>query len=147
MSDHSSVDVLIEHARLRLDVDACRRIIEYVAASEKATIGSITVILADHQTVRDLNRQYLRHDFDTDVLSFDYREDPHEDLDGEIFIDLDTARERHEEFGADFEEEAFRYVIHGLLHLIGYSDDNPEQTMKMRVVEDRYLAETKHAWA
>lgn len=114
-----------------------------VLTGEGAEPVYIGVILTDHETVLDLNRTYLQHDYLTDVLSFDLSEseDAHA-IEGEVYVDLDTALERHEEFGVSFEEEVRRYVIHGVLHLLGYDDATPEEKAAMHALEDKYLGFT-----
>lgn len=134
--------ILIEqdHPRLRVDETVLARIIARVIEGEGGTLRSLGVILADHETVLDLNRTYLSHDYHTDVLSFSLAE-PDETgvVEGEVYVDLDTAEERHAEFGTTFEAEVYRYVVHGLLHLLGYDDATPEDKAAMHAREDRYL--------
>ncbi len=95
----------------------------------------------DHAAVLALNRRHLGHDYLTDVLSFSLvdEDDPPGAVEGEVYVDLDTAAERCAEFGATFEQEAARYAVHGLLHLIGYDDATAEGRAAMRACEDRYL--------
>ncbi len=126
------------HPTLRLDEAALRRLILCVVEAEARTVDYLGIILADHQTVRDLNRTYLAHDYLTDVLSFPLGETD-DAIDGEVYVDLDTAAERHEAFANSFEDEARRYVVHGLLHLMGYPDVTPAEKHAMRRLEDRYL--------
>lgn len=126
------------HPDLRLDESALTRLLLCVLAGEEATLRDVTVVLADHETVRELNRAYLEHDYDTDVISFPLNDEQGE-VDGEVYVDLDTAQERHAEFGASFEEEAQRYAVHGLLHLIGYTDSTAAERAAMRALEQRYL--------
>ena len=121
-----------------------RRLIERVCSGEDRTIADLSIVLADHATVRDLNRRYLSHDYETDVLSFPLGEDEGSGVDGELYIDLDTAQERHAEFDGSFEDEVARYVVHGLLHLMGYSDASPTERQLMRAREDRYLEEWRN---
>lgn len=132
------LQVEVQHGRLDLPVDRCRSLLEHVLQEEKARVSRLTLILADHATVLDLNRRYLGHDFYTDVLAFDYS-DENDRIEGEIYVDLDTALERCSEFDAAFEVEALRYAVHGLLHLIGYSDETPSGKEEMEALEDRYL--------
>jgi probable rRNA maturation factor len=127
------------HSTLRLDEDALRRLIACVVEAEARTVRYLGIILADHETVLDLNRTYLAHDYLTDVLSFSLAEAGDDALDGEVYVDLDTAAEQHETFGTSFEEEAQRYVVHGLLHLMGYDDAAPAAQHAMRRLEDHYL--------
>jgi rRNA maturation RNase YbeY len=127
------------HPERRLDEEALRTLISAMADDENCTLGSITIVLTDHETVLALNRDYLGHDYITDVLSFDLSEAPGQ-VEGEIYVDLDTAAERCEEFDSTFEEEAHRYVAHGLLHLIGYDDTTPDERAAMRRLENHYLS-------
>ncbi len=134
-----SVEIAQAHPSRRLDAARLRRLIRHVAQAEGCRLHALSLVLADHATVRDLNRTYLGHDYLTDVLSFPMNDAP-DVIEGEVYVDLDTAAERHAEFGASFEEEACRYVIHGLLHLAGHDDATPEERAAMRALENRYLA-------
>jgi len=127
------------HPERHLDDEPLRALLRTIATEEDCTLGAVTVVLADHETVLRLNRDYLGHDYLTDVLSFDLSESS-ERVDGEIYVDLDTAAERHAEFDTTFEREVHRYAAHGLLHLIGYDDSSPEERALMRRLEDRYLS-------
>jgi rRNA maturation RNase YbeY len=130
------------HPHLRVEEEALRRRIRRVAEGEDARLAALTVVLTGHDDVLELNREHLEHDYVTDVLSFALSEDD-ASVSGEIYVDLDTARERHEEFDASFEEEVHRYVVHGLLHLMGYDDRTSEGEAAMRRREDRYLRVNK----
>ena len=116
-------------------------VVNRVTEGEEARIEYLGVILADHETVLELNQRYLDHDYVTDVLSFPLRatEDSQGTVEGEIYVDLDTAAERAPEFDATYEEETCRYVIHGLLHLLGYDDRTDHGQEVMRELERRYL--------
>ena len=111
-----------------------------VLAAEGRTVDYLGIILADHDTVLGLNRTYLAHDYLTDVLSFPLGDADADAIDGEVYVDLDTAAEQHAAFSVSFEEEARRYVVHGLLHLIGYDDATDAGRQAMRRLEDQYLA-------
>jgi rRNA maturation RNase YbeY len=97
-------------------------------------------VFADHERVRDLNERFLQHDHDTDVLSFTLEERADRTVDGEIYVDLDTAEEQARELGLPFRSEVVRYVVHGLLHLLGYDDSTREGTRIMREKEEHYLS-------
>lgn len=137
--DRPALQIEQIHATLQLDEAALRTLIRHVVHAEEHTLGMVNVILADHDTVLTLNREHLGHDYLTDVLSFDLSDTPGR-VEGEVYVDLDTAAERHDEFDTSFEEEGRRYVVHGLLHLIGYDDNTPDAQAIMRRLEDRYLA-------
>ncbi len=143
MNPEADTPLLIEntHPRLRLDEEALRRLVQCVLDAEGRTAAYLGIILADHDTVLDLNRTYLAHDYLTDVLSFPLNDDTAGAVDGEVYVDLDTAAEQHETYTVSFEEEARRYVVHGLLHLLGYDDATDDARAAMRHLEDRYLGE------
>ncbi len=129
------------HRELLLNEEQIREVVASAVVGEGFSIRELSIVLADHETVRDLNREWLGHDYETDVVSF-----PLDDaalaeglVDGEIYVDLDTAAERAPDFATSFENEALRYVIHGLLHLMGYDDSTGEKREAMRRLEDRYL--------
>jgi probable rRNA maturation factor len=132
------VDVTIEHATRSVDPEQMVALVERVVHGENKTLRHVSIVCGDHDLVRHLNREYLDHDYNTDVLSFSLTETP-DVVDGEVYIDLDTAAERHEEFGESFEREAARYVVHGVLHLCGYDDATPEDKQHMHDLEDEYL--------
>ena len=135
------VEVHHAHPDRRLDEAAVRAVVEAVCAGEGVTAASVGVVLGDHALVHDLNREWLGHDYPTDVVSFVLDEDARarDALDGEVYVDLDTAAERAPEFGATMEHEALRYVAHGVLHLAGHDDATDAQRDAMRALEDRYL--------
>ena len=118
-----------------------RAVVAAVCEGEGVTAESVGVILADHRAVHDLNREWLGHDYETDVVSFVLDEDAQAEgrIDGEVYVDLDTAAERAPEFGVSMAHEALRYVAHGVLHLAGHDDATDEQRAAMRALEDRYL--------
>ena len=118
-----------------------RATVARVVEGEGFVIQELSIVLADNATVHELNREWLGHDYETDVVSFSLDEAALADrrIDGEIYVDLDTAAERAPDFGASFEAETLRYVLHGLLHLMGHDDATEGQRSAMRALEDRYL--------
>lgn len=128
------------HPSHRLAEGPLRELVRHVIEEEGCSLRTLTIVLADHATVLALNREYLDHDYHTDVLSFPLGAEDKDVVEGEVYVDLDTAYERHGEFGTSFEEEAKRYVVHGVLHLIGYDDTRPEEKVHLRRLEDRYLS-------
>jgi rRNA maturation RNase YbeY len=130
-----------DHPSLALDEKTLDRLVRYTVDAEGASLVHVSLVLTDHETVRRLNQDYLDHDYNTDVLSFSLRaEDEATDaVEGEVYVDLDTAAERHEEFDTSFEREAYRYVVHGVLHLLGYDDATESGQEAMRVQEDDVL--------
>ena len=111
-----------------------------IAASYGFTIGEMNYIFCDDEYLLGINRQYLGHDYYTDIITFDSREDPaSKRLDGDIFISVDTVRANGEEYGEGFEREIMRVVAHGLRHLCGEDDLTEAQQKKMRAAENKAL--------
>ena len=133
------ISVSNTHDTLRLDEALVIALVRHTCAEEGASIDDLGVVLSDHATVLELNKTYLSHDYITDVLSFPLNDPDGTAVDGEIYVDLDTALERHAEFGVTFQAEACRYIVHGLLHLLGYDDGTPAEKNTMRMKEDQYL--------
>ena len=131
------------HQTRTLEAAQVRTLVARMAAAEDVPIDEVSIVLADHATVLELNRRFLDHDYVTDVLSFPLGENDGAGLTGEVYVDLDTAAERHAEFGASFTDEALRYVIHGVLHLMGYTDSTEEGRQAMRAKEDHYLVQAR----
>lgn len=134
-----------DHPSLSLDDSTLKRLVHHVIEEEDGSLVHLSLVLTDHATVRELNRSYLDHDYNTDVLSFSLGPEETEGrrtpVEGEVYVDLDTARERHEEFNTTFEREAYRYVVHGILHLLGHDDRTESGRETMRTKEDQYLAD------
>lgn len=137
--EDTGLEIILDHSSLEIPVDVLQEKLQHAAHSEGFAIGSVNVILSHKAAVHRLNREFLGHDYPTDVVSFPLNDSPDEPLEGEIHVDLDTALERAEEFDATFEREAMRYAIHGFLHLMGYNDTTAEERAVMRELEDRYL--------
>jgi probable rRNA maturation factor len=100
--------------------------------------AAISLAIVDDPTIHELNRRHLNHDWPTDVLSF-VLEDDDTHLDGEVIISADTAASAADEVGVASSEEQLLYVIHGMLHLVGYCDKSADEARDMRAAEDRYL--------
>ena len=102
--------------------------------------ADISLAIVDDETIHQLNRQYLGHDYPTDVLSFVLDErDGH--LEGEVIISADTAASEAAEAGWPAAAEQLLYVTHGSLHLVGYRDKSTADAEQMRAAEKRYLSE------
>jgi probable rRNA maturation factor len=100
--------------------------------------ASISLVVVDDPTIHDLNRRYLDHDYPTDVLSFPL-EDRGDYLEGEVVASADTAAREALNQGCTAADELTLYIIHGLLHLVGYRDKSAEEASRMRAAEKHYL--------
>lgn len=114
------------------------RWLKLVAESEIRRLGDVNIIFCSDPYILDINLRYLQHDYFTDIITFDYCEG--EKVSGDLFISVDTVRENALTYGAGFEEELHRVIVHGLLHLIGYDDHSEADRKVMRSKEDYYLS-------
>lgn len=112
--------------------------IEKLAESENRTLGDISYILCSDNYLLEINRQYLNHDYFTDVITFDYSED--NVISGDIFISVDTVADNAKEYNVTFEKELERVMVHGVLHLVGYNDKSDSEVKQMRAKENQYLS-------
>ncbi|MBR6117654.1 MAG: rRNA maturation RNase YbeY [Paludibacteraceae bacterium] len=118
-----------------------RRIIRWiraVAADYGFSVGNINYIFCSDERELAVNREFLGHDYYTDVITFDYS--TASTLNGDIFISLDTVRSNAEMVGCSFEQELHRILIHGVLHLTGQGDKTPETKAQMTEKEEKALA-------
>lgn len=111
--------------------------IRAVAARYGKQVGDVAYIFCDDAKILEVNRQYLQHDYYTDIITFDYCEG--NTLHGDIFVSLDTVRSNAAEFGATFDNELHRILIHGILHLCGQADKTPEARAEMTRKENDAL--------
>ena len=112
--------------------------VKAVAASYGKRVGEIAYIFVDDEKILEVNRQYLGHDYYTDIITFDYCEG--DVISGDLFISLDTVRTNAERVGATYEEELHRVIIHGILHLCGINDKGPGEREIMEAAKDKALA-------
>ena len=112
--------------------------IKAVAASAGRKVGEIGYLFVDDEKILEVNREYLGHDYYTDVITFDYDED--DTVSGDIVISLDTVRSNAQLFGKTYEEELYRVIIHGILHLCGINDKGPGEREIMEAAENKALA-------
>ncbi|EFC71086.1 rRNA maturation RNase YbeY [Prevotella sp. oral taxon 299] len=112
--------------------------IKQVAQSYGKKVGDIGYMFVDDEKILEVNREYLQHDYYTDIITFDYCEN--DELNGDLVISLDTVRTNAELFGKTYEEELYRVIIHGVLHLIGINDKGPGEREIMEAAENKALA-------
>ncbi|MCI6144244.1 MAG: rRNA maturation RNase YbeY [Alloprevotella sp.] len=112
--------------------------IKAVAASYGKKVGEVAYIFCDDEKILEVNRQYLNHDYYTDIITFDYCTD--HIVSGDLFISLDTVRSNAEAFGKTYDEELHRVIIHGILHLCGINDKGPGEREIMEAAENKALA-------
>jgi rRNA maturation RNase YbeY len=108
-----------------------------LARSEGKALKDISVVFTDDDYLLEVNKQYLNHDYYTDVITFDYSVFP--EVSGDIMISLDRVKENADTLSVSFQEELNRVVYHGLLHLCGYKDKSAADEKLMRKKENYYL--------
>ena len=112
--------------------------VKRVAASYGRKVGDVAYIFCDDEEILRVNRQYLQHDYYSDIVTFDYDED--DVISGDLFISLDTVRTNAEQLGLPYEQELNRVIIHGILHLCGINDKGPGEREIMEAAENKALA-------
>ena len=112
--------------------------LKVVAEKEGKKLGDISFLFCSDPHILEVNRQYLNHDFYTDIITFDYCEG--DILSGDIVISIDTVKANATHYGVSFEDELDRVMVHGVLHLIGYDDATDIQVAEMRRKESEYIA-------
>ena len=135
-----------------IDSHELERVAERALEAEGvAKPAELSVMLADDATVRELNHRYRDTDATTDVLSFSQAEGddfaqpegtaPHL---GDVIISVDTARRQAAEFGVPLQDEVAHLLVHGVLHLLGYNHEAPDEERVMRLREDAILGASAH---
>jgi probable rRNA maturation factor len=132
--------IALSNQQSRHPVDESRLTAATTAVLQDSEFSSAAISLAvvDDDTIHELNRRHLDHDWPTDVLSFVLADDG-DHLEGEVILSADTAAAAAEELGSSAAEEQLLYVIHGMLHLVGYDDKLDTDAQKMHAAESRYL--------
>ena len=100
-------------------------------------LGEIAVVFCSDEHLLEMNKQYLDHDYYTDIITFDYTEG--DVVSGDLFISVDRVAENASDLGVDFTDELHRVCVHGLLHLCGLKDKSADDELKMRDAEDSAL--------
>lgn len=112
--------------------------VKAVAALYGKKVGEVAYIFVNDERILEVNRQYLQHDYYTDIITFDYCEK--DVISGDLFISLDTVRTNAEQMGTTYEQELHRVIIHGILHLCGIDDKGPGEREIMEAAENKALA-------
>ena len=139
-ADASALVVEIANRQSAIDVDTERLIeaVRQVVTDAGYVTGELSVAVVDDPTIQRLNRQYLQHDYPTDVLAF-VLEEAESHIEGEIVLSVETAARNGTEYGQSLRNEILLCVIHGALHLVGYADNSPQAVEQMRAAEKQYM--------
>jgi probable rRNA maturation factor len=135
------IEIADEQNSHTCDQSPLKRAVREVLKEAGIRSGEISIAIVDDRRMHELNRQYLEHDYPTDVLSFVLeRDESAGSLDGEIIVSADYAAREATRFGWSADDELLLYVIHGCLHLLGHDDQTPEGAAAMRAAETKHLA-------
>jgi len=105
---------------------------------ERKKLAGLNYIFCSDDYLLDINRQYLQHDYYTDIITFDLSE-PGQAINAEIYISVERVRENARQFNSTLKQEIHRVIFHGALHLCGYRDKKKEEALLMRKMEEKYL--------
>ncbi len=128
-------------ARLpRTDKLRLRRFVaDVLLRSEGRQAGTIQYVFCSDEYLLQMNRQYLEHDYYTDIITFGLSDPAAPIIDADIYISVDRVRDNALTAGVSFDEESLRVIFHGALHLCGYKDKRPADVKQMRAKEDEYI--------
>jgi len=115
----------------------CNAWIKTIIHTNRLSVGDINIIFCSDNYILEINNKYLKHNYYTDVITFDYCEGKY--LNGDIIISIDTVKENAVLYKTTFENELHRVIIHGVLHLIGYKDKNAKDKKLMKEAEESAL--------
>ena len=121
-----------------LPLETVQEWIERVAADHDRVVGSLNYIFCNDEKIIEVNRQYLQHDYFTDIITFDNSR--RKQINGDMFISLDTVASNAEQVGQTYRRELRRVIIHGVLHLCGINDKGPGEREIMEQHENAALA-------
>ena len=122
--------------------DICTLVLENVFNDQNITNANVTCIFGSDELLTRLKKRYFGKNHLTDVIAFRLNDESEKQIDGEIYISLPRAKDNAIKFGEPIEKEITRLMIHGSLHLIGYTDDTSNTKNEMTQLEDQYLANT-----
>lgn len=118
---------------------ALESLLQIIEKEESVNFSLIEVVYVDEEGIIEINREYLDRDYVTDIISFNYENDPKKGIEGTLYCCAPRIAEQSKEMESDLEQEFYRIFIHGLLHLTGYEDSTTEEKETMTRLENHYL--------
>lgn len=137
LSIYSNKEIKINKKEVHRVISGLQKILNF-------SIDSLEINFINSDEILEINKNYLKHDYSTDIITFNYSGN-NKLLDGEIFISAPDALENAEKFNVDFNQELLRLLIHGILHLEGYDDEEPEKKKVMKSLENKLVKELSEA--
>ena len=127
---------------IKINKQSVHKLVTNVKSELSKKVDNLEINFVNAETILRINNQHLGHNYETDVISFDYSTESNS-FDGEIFICSEIAFENSKRFAVLFDDELKRLVIHGILHFSGYDDKTPSLRKKMKIIEDELLNQNK----
>lgn len=118
--------------------DSVISITEIISNEEKIKFGSLNIIFCGDEFIRKFNKEYLKHDYETDIITFQDTDNAGL-TEGELIISIETIKENSKRFKVSYDNELMRVIIHGLMHLSGYNDKSGDEKKIIRKKENYYL--------
>ncbi|MCH7656965.1 MAG: rRNA maturation RNase YbeY [Bacteroidetes bacterium] len=134
------MEIFFHREEVKTDVKEKKRIKDWIKAtinSEGKTGETINIIFTSNSKIKYLNRKYLKRNYITDIIAFNYNRD--DLISGDLFLNPETIKKNAGKYKTKFSEEILRVIIHGVLHLIGYNDKNKEEKLVMKEKENLFL--------
>lgn len=136
----SSIDFFFEDIpHFSFDLISVKKHVNKLISNELKTVGNLSVIFCSDNYLLQINKQYLDHNYYTDIITFDYVEE--NVISGDLFISIDRVKENAVQFKNELMKEIYRVVFHGVLHLIGYKDKTSMEKTLMTNKENYYLSQ------
>lgn len=123
---------------INVDKKVVHNLVKMISNGMNLHLNSLDINFVNTDTLAKINKDHLKHDYATDIITFDYSGEKN-NLDGEIFISYQDAFENSKKYHVSVDNELLRLIIHGILHLSGYDDTTVSKRKKMKFVEDEFV--------
>ncbi|MBV08474.1 rRNA maturation RNase YbeY [Rubinisphaera sp.] len=142
-SENYSIEVINEQSIHKIDPNDLLNVVQQILEYEQVSAAEISIVLMDNAVIHQWNRETLNHDFPTDVITFALNDPPYSDsnpcLEGELLVSVEIAAQLAGDVGWSIDDECTLYILHGILHLLGYDDLNESDQIIMRKKEHEVL--------